>query len=59
MTKNNLRITAKRHAHLLDKTPAKFQKDPAQTVGAAFTTSGFVTDSQTPGRTDRRMDARG
>ena len=31
----NLRITAKHHLHLqtLTKTPAKFQKDPAKTVG--------------------------
>ena len=33
MTKINLRITAKRHAHLqtLTKTPVKFQKDPGKT----------------------------
>ena len=38
--KINLRITAKCHAHLhtLTKTHAKFQKDPAKTVGGvAFT----------------------
>ena len=35
VTKFNLRITTKRHEHLqtLQKTPAKFQKDPAKTVG--------------------------
>ena len=36
----NLRITVKHHLHLqtLTKTPAKFQKDPAKTVGVdAFT----------------------
>ena len=41
VTKFNLRITAKFHAHLqtLTKTPVKFQKDPAKTVGEiAFTT---------------------
>ena len=35
MTKINLRITAKRHAHIqtLAKTHVKFQKDPTKTVG--------------------------
>ena len=35
VTKINLRITAKGHAHLqtLTNTHAKFQKDPGQTVG--------------------------
>ena len=40
VVKINLRITAKRHAHLqtLTKTPAKFHKSPAKTVGVvAFT----------------------
>ena len=40
VTKINVRITVKCHAHIqtLTKTPAKFQKDPAKTVGGvAFT----------------------
>ena len=40
VTKLNLRLTAKYHAHLqaLTKTPAKFQKDLVKTIGTvAFT----------------------
>ena len=40
VNKNNLRITAKRHAHLqtLTETPTKFQNNSAKTVGGvAFT----------------------
>ena len=55
VTTINLRITAKRLAHLptLTKTPEKFQTDPAKTVGGvAFT---IFCDGQSDGRTDRRM----
>ena len=51
---NNLRITAKPHAHLqtLKKTPAKFQKDPAKIVGVAFKEwTYFMMNSQTDGYT--------
>ena len=58
-TKLNLKITAKRHhANLptLTKIYAKFQKDPAKTVGGvAFTRFDTLCD----GQSDRRTDARG
>ena len=52
MTKNNLRITAKHHAHLqtLTKTPAKLKKDRAKTIGGV----AFARVCQMDGRTDRR-----
>ena len=50
MTKINLRITGKRHAHLQTsaKTRAKFKKDPAKTVGerAALTRLDTFCDAQ-------------
>ena len=57
MTKINLRTTAKGHAHLqtLTKTPLKFQKDPAETVGGKLRSQDFVMDSQSAGQ----MDAQG
>ena len=53
--KNNLRITAKPHAHLqtLTKTPAKFQKDPTKIVGGdALTRMDKICD----GHSDRQLD---
>ena len=54
MRKINSRFTAKRHAHLqtLINTSAKFQKDPAKTVGGvAFTR---FNDGQSGRQTDRQ-----
>ena len=47
--KNNRRKTGKRHTHLqtLTKTPAKFLKDPAKTVGGVAFTRFF--DEQSDG----------
>ena len=58
MTKINLRITAKPHAHsqTLTKTHAKFQKDPAKSVGGvAFTRLYTIFD----GQSNRQTDAQG
>ena len=57
MTKINLRITAKPHAHLqtLTKTPAKFPKDTTKMVGVAFTRLDTICDRQS----DRQMDTQG
>ena len=59
LTKINLRITAKRHAHLQTlkkKTPAKFQKDLVRTVGAvAFTRLDTIYDGQTDARTGKTI----
>ena len=46
VTKMNLRITAKCHAHLqtLTKTPGKFQKDLANTIGGVAFTRFCDTD---------------
>ena len=49
MTKNNLRITAKHHAHFqtLTKTSVKFQEDLTKTVGGvAFTGLDAICDRQ-------------
>ena len=55
MIKNNLRITAKCHAHLQTlkkQTPAKIQKYPAKTVGGVACT--IFSDEQSEGQTVRR-----
>ena len=55
--KKNLRITAIPHAHpqTLTKTPAKFQRDPAKTVGGVtFTRLDAICDGPSDGRTDVR-----
>ena len=48
MTKFNLKITAKCHAHLqtLSKTPEKFQKDATKIVGVAFKRVCTICDGQ-------------
>ena len=57
--KNNLRITAKPHAHLqtLTKPPVKFQKDPDKIVGeVAFIRLDTICDGQSDGRTLLQLD---
>ena len=57
MTTINLRITAKRHAHLqtLTKILEKFQKDPAKIVEkVAFTRLDTICDGQSDEQTDEQ-----
>ena len=62
VTKINLRITAKRHAHLqtLTKTSAKFQKDLTKIVGGVvFTRVDAIRDRQTGAIGDGQTGAKG
>ena len=57
VTKINLKITVKCHAHLqtFTKTPVKFQKDPDKIVGGiVFTILDTICDGQLDGWTVRR-----
>ena len=58
VTKNNLRIISKEHAHLhtMKKTHAKFQNDQYKTVrGVALKTPRVNVDEQTNGRKLARL----
>ena len=58
VTKINLRVTSKCHAHLqsLTKTPVKFQKDWDKIVGGLRSQSTHLNDGRTEGRTHGRTD---
>ena len=60
MTKINLRIISKCHAHLqsLTKTPVKFQKDWDKIVGGVALTKYLLNDGRTDGRTHGRTEGR-